>query len=87
MWAPGTGPAVRGVTIPASALVISGGRYWCFVAEKPGVYARREVTTERPVGDAFVVTQNIAAGDKIVTSAAALLLAREMNPSTEADSD
>jgi hypothetical protein len=87
VWAPGTGPAVRGVTIPASALVISGGRYWCYVEQKPGVYARREVVTERPVGDAFVVTQNIAVGDKIVTSAAALLLAREMNPSTEADSD
>jgi hypothetical protein len=87
VWAPGKGPAVRGVTIPASALVISGGRYWCYVEQKPGVYARREVATDRPVGDAFVVTQNIAVGDKIVTSAAALLLAREMNPGTEADSD
>ena len=87
VWAPGTGPAVRSVMIPASALVISGGRYWCFVEQKPGVYARREVATERPAGAGFVVTQNIAAGDKIVTSAAALLLAREMNPSTEADSD
>jgi len=87
VWAPGKGPAVRGVTIPASALVISGGRYWCYVEQKPGVYARREVATDRPVGDAFVVTQNIVVGDRIVTSAAALLLAREMNPSTEADSD
>ena len=87
VWAPGMGPAVRGVTIPASALVISGGRYWCYVEQKPGAYARREVATDRPVGDAFVVTQNIAAGDKIVTAAAALLLSREMNPSTEADSD
>jgi hypothetical protein len=87
VWAPGKGPAVRGVTIPASTLVISGGRYWCYVEQKPGVYARREVATDRPIGDAFVVTQNIAVGDKIVTAAAALLLAREMNPSTEADSD
>jgi hypothetical protein len=87
VWAPGKGPAVRGVTIPASTLVISGGRYWCYVEQKPGVYARREVATDRPVGAAFVVTQNIAAGDKIVTSAAALLLSREMNPGTEADSD
>ena len=87
VWAPGKGPPVRGVTIPAAMLVISGGRYWCYVEQKPGVYARREVATDRPVGDAFVVTQNIAAGDEIVTAAAALLLSREMNPSTEADSD
>lgn len=87
VWAPGRGPAVRGVTIPAATLVISGGRYWCYVEQKPGVYARREVATDRPVGEAFVVTQNIAAGDKVVTAAAALLLSREMNPSIEADSD
>jgi hypothetical protein len=87
VWAPGTGPRVHGVTVPAAALVISSGRYWCYVEQKPGVYARREVATDRPIGAAYVVTQNIAAGDKIVTSAAALLLAREMNPSTEADSD
>jgi multidrug efflux pump subunit AcrA (membrane-fusion protein) len=84
---PGKGAGGAGVTIPASALVISGGRYWCYVEQKPGVYVRREVATDRPVGDAFVVTQGIAVGDKVVTSAAALLLAREMNPSTEADSD
>ena len=87
VWAAGTGPQVRGVTIPAAALVISSGRYWCYVEQKPGVYARREVAADRPIGAAYVVTRNIAAGDKIVTSAAALLLAREMNPSTEADSD
>jgi len=87
VWAPGTGPAVRGVTVPAAALVISGGRYWCYLERTPGVYARREVAIDRPVGDAYVVTQNIAVGDRIVISAAALLLAREMNPGAEADSD
>ncbi len=85
VWAPGTGPAQRGVIIPAAALVISDGKYWCYVEQKPGTYLRREVATDRPVGDGYVVTQGIAAGDKLVTAAAGLLLAREMNPSTEAD--
>jgi hypothetical protein len=85
VWAPGTGPAQRGVTIPAAALVISEGKYWCFVEQKPGSYLRREVATDRPVGDGYVVTQGIAAGDRVVTAAAGLLLAREMNPNTEAD--
>jgi hypothetical protein len=85
VWAPGTGPAQRGVMVPAAALVISDGKYWCYVEQKAGVYLRREVATDRPVGDGYVVTQGIAAGDHLVTAAAGLLLARELNPSTEAD--
>jgi hypothetical protein len=83
--APGAGPAQRGVRVPASSLVISAGKYWCYVEQKPGVYVRREVATDRPLGSDYFVTQAIAAGDKLVTSGAGLLLAREMNPSTEAD--
>jgi hypothetical protein len=85
VWAPGTGPALHGVTVPASSLVISGGKYWCYVEGKAGVYVRREVTTDRPLGADYFVTQGVAAGDQVVTSGAGLLLAREMNPSTEAD--
>jgi hypothetical protein len=85
VWAPGTGPAQHGVTVPASSLVISGGQYWCYVEGKPGVYVRREVATDRPLGADYFVSQGVAAGDKVVTSGAALLLARELNPSTEAD--
>ena len=64
VWAPGTGPAQRGVTIPAAALVISAGKYWCYVEQKPGTYVRREVPTDRPLGDGYLVTQGIAAGEK-----------------------
>jgi hypothetical protein len=85
VWAPGPQAAQRGVTVPAAALVISDGRYWCYVEDKPGHYLRREVATDKPVGAAYFVTQSIAAGDKVVTAQAGLLLARETNPSTEAD--
>lgn len=85
VWAPAAGPPQRGVMVPAAALVISEGKYWCYVEQKPGVYVRREVATDRAVGDGYVVNHGIAAGDKLVTSAAGLLLARELNPSTEAD--
>ena len=85
VWAPGAGPAQHGVTVPAAALVISDGKYWCYVEQKPGAYVRREVTMDRPLGADYFVTQGIAAGDQVVTAGAGLLLAREMNPSTEAD--
>lgn len=83
--APGAGPPQHGVRVPASALVISGGKYWCYVESKPDVFERREVATDRPLGGDFLVTQGLAVGERIVTSEAGLLLAREMNPSTEAD--
>lgn len=85
VWAPGTGPALRGVLVPATAAVISDGKYWCYVEQKSHVYVRREIATDRPVDAGYFVTQGIVADDKVVTAAAGLLLAREMNPSTEAD--
>ncbi|HEY6457461.1 MAG TPA: hypothetical protein VIY90_19460 [Steroidobacteraceae bacterium] len=85
VWAPGTGPAQRGVLVPAAALVISDGKYWCYVEQKPHVYVRREIATDRPIDAGYFITQPLAAGDTVVTAAAGLLLAREMNPSTEAD--
>jgi hypothetical protein len=85
VWAPGTGPAQRGVLVPAAALVISDGKYWCYVEQQPRIYIRREIATDRPIDAGYFVTQGIAPGDKVVTAAASLLLAREMNPSTEAD--
>jgi hypothetical protein len=85
VWAPGPRAALPGVTIPATAVVISDGKYWCYVEDKPGHYLRREVATDKPVGAAYFVTQGIGAGEQVVTAQAGLLLARETNPSTEAD--
>jgi hypothetical protein len=85
VWAPGAGPAQHGVTVPAASVVISDGRYWCYVAGKPGVYVRREVATDRPLGADYFVTQGITAGDQVVIAGAGLLLAHELNPSTAAD--
>lgn len=85
VWAPGTGSTQQGATIPAAAILISDGRYWCYVEARPGVYVRREVSADRPLGGEYFVTQGVAVGDKVVTTGASLLLARELNPSTEAD--
>lgn len=83
-WAP-VGTAETGVQIPAAAAVINGGRYWCYVEEKPGEFVRIELDTSMPTADGYFVKSRVSAGDKIVTSAAGQLLARELNPSTTAD--
>jgi hypothetical protein len=84
VWAP-AGPAVSGVLVPAAAVVINAGSYWCYVQKQAGSFVRIPVDTSLPAPGGYVVTSGIAPGDKIVTSAAGLLLAREINPSTEAE--
>jgi len=84
VWAP-AGPAVSGVLVPAAAVVINAGSYWCYVQKDPGSFVRVAVDTSLPAQGGYVVTTGLAPGDRIVTTAAGLLLAREINPSTEAE--
>ena len=86
VWAPGAGPAQAGVLIPAAAVVISNGKYWCYVEKNPGNYLRVAVDTDRPLAGGYVITEGVELGDKVVTSAAGLLLARETNSDADADS-
>lgn len=83
-WAP-VGSPESGVLIPASAAVISDSKYWCYLERKPGVFVRTELDTSVPLDDGYFVKDGIAPDDKIVTSSAAQLLARETNPGTAAD--
>jgi hypothetical protein len=83
-WAP-VGTAESGVQVPAAAAVINGGKYWCYVEEKPGDFVRTEIDTSMPTAEGYFVKEGVSAGDKIVISAAGQLLARELNPSTTAD--
>jgi hypothetical protein len=83
-WA-AAGPAVAGVLVPATALVINAGSYWCYVQRQPGSFVRVPVDTSLPAPGGYLVTRGVAAGEPIVTAAAGLLLARELNPSTEAE--
>jgi len=85
VWAPGAGPAQTGVLIPAAAVVIRNGKYWCYVEKNPRNYLRVAVSTDRPLAGGYVVTEGIELGDKVVTSAAGLLLARETNSDADAD--
>jgi hypothetical protein len=82
-WAP-AGDAEPGVQVPAAAIVISSGKYWCYVEDKPRHFVRVELDTSMPVTDGYFVKEGIAAGDKVVKTAAGLLLARETNPSAAA---
>ena len=78
------GAAENGVVVPFSATVVSGGKYWCYIERKPGAFVRAQIDISAPTDEGYFVT-SIAAGAKIVTASAGELLARELNPSTEAE--
>jgi hypothetical protein len=80
-----TGPAEAGVVVPLSAVLMSDGKYWCYVEEKPGFFARREIDDSMPIDVGYFVKRGIAAGDQVVTSSAGQLLAHETNPSSAAE--
>jgi hypothetical protein len=83
-WAP-TGVPQDGVLVPASAAVISGGRFYCYLQKSPGTFVRIEIDPNRSSEGGYFVEKGISAGDHIVTTAAGQLLARELNPSKEAE--
>lgn len=86
-WAAGDGSArtESGILVPPSAVVVSDGKFWCYVERQPGVFARAPVDISRSMADGYFVKDAIKPGDSIVTSAAGLLLARQSNPSSEAE--
>jgi len=84
VWAP-SGPATPGAVIPTAAVVLSGGQYWCYVEKTPGTFVRVAVDTSRPTNGGYVVTEEVKPGDKVVTTEASQLLAKENGSSEEPD--
>lgn len=83
-----SGTPQAGVKIPAHAVVFGESEAWVYVQTAARTFLRTKVDTGRPLntgegGDGYFVT-GIKPGDKIVVDGAGLLLAHEVNPSTEA---
>ena len=75
---------VAGVLIPASAVVVTGSQYWSYIRKGEGTFLRAPIDVDRPLAQGyFVPADKVAPGDEIVTAGAGLLLARQMNPSSE----
>jgi hypothetical protein len=83
-WTPVAG-ASEGVLVPEAAALIANGKYWCYIEEAAGTYVRTEFDPAVPVSGGYFVSQGLDAGDKVVIAAAGQLLARELNPATEAE--
>jgi hypothetical protein len=78
-----SGVAQRGVLIPADAVVLSQGQAWCFVVVAPGMFQRKPIDLMRPIPGGYFVSSGIEPGQTVVTAGTGLLLAWQINPSTE----
>jgi hypothetical protein len=84
VWAP-IGKSVSGVIVPAAAVVMSEGKYWCYVQPKPGTFVKTEIDAGKPVADGYFVTAGVKAGNEIVVTAVGQLLAKESGSAAEPD--
>lgn len=78
---------LNGVVIPSSALVVFGGKSWCYVETEPRKYERKLVSLEAPVDDGFFVEGGFDPGTRVVVKGASVLLAREAAPGSFDDDD
>jgi hypothetical protein len=77
-----TAAAQAGAKIPAHALVYGESEAWAYVQKDAHTFLRTKVDITHPMDDGYFVT-TIKPGEKVVSDGAGLLMAREINPSTE----
>ena len=77
-----TGTSEAGAKVPAHALVFGESEAWVYLQTAANTFLRIKVDISRPLDDGYFVT-TVKPGDKVVVDGAGLLMAREVNPSTE----
>ncbi len=72
------GSPLRGVVIPASAVIWSEGKAWVYVQVSADGFTRSPLSTDAPVDNGFFAADGFSSGEKIVTVGAQALLSEEM---------
>jgi hypothetical protein len=73
------GLEVKGVVVPAAAVLWWQGKAWAYVVQAKGRFARREVPTDHPVNEGWFAAQSLVAGNAVVNKGAQLLLSEELS--------
>lgn len=82
--APAGGPQA-GVLIPTDAVLLSENSAWYYARASDGSYVRHPLDLSAPLPGGYFAHDGVAPGNAVVTAGAGLLLARELNPSTEVE--
>ena len=72
------GNPMKGLVLPASAVVWSEGKAWVYLQTSPQGFSRRAVGTDNPVDTGFFIADGFSPGDRVVTKGAQALLSEEM---------
>ena len=72
-----SGPQMRGVVIPESAIVWWQGNAWVYQQTAPGRFVRRLVPTNTPIENGIFLSSGFSPGDQIVVRGAQALLSEE----------
>lgn len=81
------GPGMRGVFIPAEAIVWQNGRAWGYVLEDTVRFVRRPVPTEYPVKGGYLAVKGFSAGERIAVEGAQMLLSAEFQQAGQEEED
>jgi hypothetical protein len=84
VWAP-SGQSTPGVVVPRAAVVMAGGKFWCYLEKPEYTFTRVALDTRRISGDGYFIEEGIEPGDRVVTRAAGQLLAKETGADDAAD--
>jgi hypothetical protein len=81
------GAAVAGVMVPSDALVYGQNQAWAYAQQEPGKFQRVAIDPAKAMTGGYFLpdASGIRPGQAMVVKGAGLLLARELNPSTEAE--
>jgi multidrug efflux system membrane fusion protein len=74
------GRQIRGVVVPASAVVWSEGESWFYEQIAPTRFVRRPLLSDFPFGGGYFVTRGIPPGARVVVAGAETLLSEELSP-------
>lgn len=81
------GSPLRGVVIPASAVIWSEGKAWVYSQVSDDGFTRTPLATDVPVEDGYFAAEGFSNGDRIVTIGAQALLSEEMLLHSQGASD
>lgn len=78
------GRRMRGVVVPASAVVWSDGEAWVYLQEASNRFVRHALTSDFSYDSGFFVSRGLSAGERVVVNGAQTLLFDELSPKESA---
>jgi hypothetical protein len=78
------GEPIPGIIVPRDAVIRADGKGWVYVAGGESNFTRTDISFEQPTDAGWFVTNNVSAGDKVVTAGAQAILSEEQKGAFQA---